>query len=251
MLATDPGISSTLMVWDRSSERHSLSPRLVLAGAVGPVGGSASVDGPPEGQSAVPRPSDGQKPGHWRGVRHGIPLPTLSVLKFHYQVRILAFPVGLPPQHDSHLRVLGAVVHAESLQRPYYRTRRGAHLILYAQSDSPSPETSWIPTTLLRVTVALGSKETRRRSHHPAVASFASWDRHLRTLPSPIPTCLTGGDPGARAVAPVPQPPGDNYPRIRGPRPVSCRCRALHDHVDDSTGLTAVPFDLGDNLTRR
>jgi hypothetical protein len=32
-------------------------------------------------------------------------LPCLSVLKLHYQARIVAFPVGLPPQNYDHLRL--------------------------------------------------------------------------------------------------------------------------------------------------
>jgi len=52
---------------------------------VGRLGyGSAFLDGPLEGQGAVPRPSGGQKSGDGRGVRHGIPVLTLSVLKVHY-----------------------------------------------------------------------------------------------------------------------------------------------------------------------
>ena len=80
---------------------------------IGPAGlGSAFLDGPLESQGAIPRPSDGQKTGDWCGVRHWIPLPTLCVLKLHYQARIVALLTELPPQNDSHLNFLRAAVHA-------------------------------------------------------------------------------------------------------------------------------------------
>src|SRR5580692_5864185 len=73
----------------------------VAALAVRPFGeGSAFLDGPLEGEGAAPGPSGGQKSGDGRTIRHGIPLPTLSVLKFHYQARIVAYRVGVPPQND-------------------------------------------------------------------------------------------------------------------------------------------------------